>query len=348
MPPKLITILTPCYNEEANVREIHRRVLELAGSLPQYQFAHLFIDNASTDSTVEILREMAREDPTVKVIVNARNFGPDRSSMHAFLQAEGDAVGTVAADLQDPPELFAEMIREWESGYPIVAAIKNSSDENGLMYRIRTAYYRLVARLTNVKVLEHFTGFGFYDRSVVERIRTNFRDPYPYFRGMIAELGLPVAKVYYNQKRRERGITKNNFYTLYDFAMLGITNLSKVPLRLVIFTGFISAFLSFATGMFYLIYKLVFWSRFTVGVAPVVLGLFFLGSVQLIALGIIGEYVGSIHTTVLNRPLVTERERINFYAGSSGVSPADGNRPANTGRIGAVEREADGFSANDR
>jgi len=226
-------------------------------------------------------------------------------------RAEGDAVGILLADLQDPPELFVEMIHEWEKGVPIVAAIKNSSDESGLMYRLRTAYYRLVARLTNVEVLEHFTGFGLYDRYVIEKIRTDFRDPHPFFRGMIAELGLPYAKVFYNQKRRERGITKNNFYTLYDLAMLGITNLSKVPLRLVIFCGFISAFISFVVGIFYLAYKLVFWNSFTVGVAPLVLGLFFLGSIQLIALGIIGEYVGSIHTLALNRPLVTERERIN-------------------------------------
>jgi glycosyltransferase involved in cell wall biosynthesis len=204
------------------------------------------------------------------------------------------------------------MIHQWEQGFPIVAAIKNSSDESGLMYRIRTTYYRLVARLANVEVLEHFTGFGLYDRSVIEQIRANFRDPYPYFRGMIAELGLPIARVFYNQARRERGITSNNFYSLYDLAMLGITNLSKVPLRLVIFAGFISALISFILGVFYLVYKLIFWNNFTVGVAPVVLGLFFLGSVQLIALGIIGEYVGSIHTLVLNRPLVTEKERINF------------------------------------
>jgi glycosyltransferase involved in cell wall biosynthesis len=312
MPRKLITIMTPCYNEELNVQEIHRRVMAMAAGFPEYQFEHLFIDNASKDRTVAVLREMAVDDPSVKVIVNARNFGADRSGMHGLLQAEGDAVGSVAADLQDPPELFAEMIREWERGFPIVAAIKDTSDESGLMYRIRTSYYRLVARLANVEVLEHFTGFGLYDRSVVEQIRTNFRDPYPYFRGMIAELGLPVAKIFYNQKRRERGITSNNFYSLYDLAMLGITNLSKVPLRLVIFSGFISAMISFLLGVFYLIYKLVFWNNFTVGVAPLVLGLFFMGSVQMIALGIIGEYVGSIHTVVLNRPLVTERERINF------------------------------------
>ena len=312
MTTKLITIMTPCYNEELNVREVHRRVMAMAAGFPEYRFEHLFIDNASKDGTVQVLREMAAEDPSVKVIVNARNFGADRSGMHAFLQAQGDAIGSVAADLQDPPELFAEMIREWEKGFPIVAAIKNSSDESGLMYRIRSAYYRLVARLTNVEVLEHFTGFGLYDRSVAEQIRANFRDPYPYFRGMIAELGLPIARIFYNQKRRERGITSNNFYSLYDLAMLGITNLSKVPLRLVIFCGFTSAVVSFLAGVFYLFYKLIFWSRFNVGTAPLVLGLFFMGSVQMIAIGIIGEYVGSIHTLVLKRPLVTEKERINF------------------------------------
>ncbi|WP_109486755.1 glycosyltransferase family 2 protein [Occallatibacter savannae] len=312
MSQKLITIMTPCFNEEANVREVHRRLMETAAKLPGYRFEHLFIDNASTDRTVEILREMAAEDPSVRVIVNARNVGGARSGMHGFLNARGDAIGSLFADLQDPPELFIDMVREWEKGYPIVAAIKNTSEENGLMYRVRTFYYRLVARLTNVSVLEHFTGFGLYDKSVFDKIRSEFPDPHPYFRGIIAELGLPIAKVYYNQKRRERGISKNNFYTLYDFAMLGITNLSKVPLRLVIFGGFVSAFFSFLLGMFYLTYKLIFWRSFSVGIAPVVLGLFFLGSIQLIALGIIGEYVGSIHTLVLRRPLVTEKERINM------------------------------------
>lgn len=312
MTGKLITIVTPCYNEELNVRELHLRLMAVAAGLPEYRFDHLFIDNASTDNTVAVLREMAAEDSSVKVIVNARNFGHVRSPMHAFLEAKGDAVGILLADLQDPPELFAEMVQQWQAGYPIVAGVKNASAESGLMYAIRTAYYRLVGRLTNIKVVEHYHGFGLYDRSVVEQIRNNFRDPYPYFRGMIAELGLPLARVFYTQNRRERGITKNNFYTLYDLAMLGITNLSKVPLRLVVFCGFLSAFVSFVVGLFYLVYKLIFWSNFTVGVAPVVLGLFFLGSVQLIALGIIGEYVGSIHTLVLNRPLVTEKERINF------------------------------------
>ena len=309
---KRITIVTPCYNEELNVRELHRRMRAVMDTLPYYEYQHIFIDNASHDGTVAELRAMAAEFSEVRVIVNARNFGHLRSPMHAFLQADGDAVGFLFADLQDPPELFLEMITQWEQGFPIVAAIKTTSEESGGMYRIRTAYYNLVGRLTDVKVLSHFTGFGLYDHTVVELLKQKFNDPYLYFRGMIAELGLPHAEVVYNQGRRLRGITKNNFYTLYDLAMLGITNLSKVPLRLVTLAGFISAALSFVLGFFYLLYKIVFWNSFSLGVAPLVLGLFFLGSVQLLCLGIIGEYVGSVHTIVQNRPLVIEKERINF------------------------------------
>jgi len=309
---KVITIVTPCYNEELNVRELHRRMRSVMDGMPQYEYRHLFIDNASRDGTVNGLRAMAAEFPEVRVIVNARNFGHLRSPMHAFLEADGDAVGILYADLQDPPELFIEMLAKWEQGFPIVAAIKTTSDEAGLMYRVRTAYYNLVGRLTDVQVMNHFTGFGLYDRSVVTLLKQKFPDPYPYFRGMIAELGLPHAEVVYNQGRRLRGITKNNFYTLYDLAMLGITNLSKVPLRLVTLAGFISATFSFVLGFIYLVYKIVFWNSFSVGVAPLVLGLFFLGSVQLLCLGIIGEYVGSVHTFVQNRPLVIEKERINF------------------------------------
>ena len=309
---KIITIITPCYNEELNVREVHRRMRAVMQGMPQYEYRHLFIDNASRDGTVQVLRQLASEFPEVRVIVNARNFGHLRSPVHAFFEADGDAVGFLFADLQDPPELFVEMLAKWEQGFPIVAAIKTSSDEAGLMYGIRTAYYNLVGRLTDVQVLSHFTGFGLYDRDVVELLKQKFPDPYPYFRGMIAELGLPHAEVVYNQGRRMRGITKNNFYTLYDLAMLGITNLSKVPLRLVTLAGFISAIFSFVLGFIYFVYKIVFWNSFSVGVAPLVLGLFFLGSVQLLCLGIIGEYLGSVHTIVQNRPLVIEKERINF------------------------------------
>ncbi len=309
---KLISIVSPCYNEEGNVVPLTDRVRELFATLPQYRYEHVIIDNNSTDRTVEELREIAARDPNVKVIVNARNFGHIRSPQHAILEATGDAVVVLLSDLQDPPELIKEFLQQWEAGYPIVVATKSTSDESGLMYSIRSLYYKTIARLTAVKVVEHFTGFGLYDRKVIDVLRARFPDPQPYFRGQIAEIGLPTKIIHYNQKRRQRGITKNNFYTLYDMAMLGITNLSKVPLRLVIFSGFISALLSFVIGFVYLIYKLIFWSRFEVGLAPLTIGLFFFGSVQLIALGIIGEYVGSIHTIVQNRPLVTEKERINF------------------------------------
>ncbi len=309
---KLISIVSPCYNEEGNVEVLTDRVREIFAGLPQYRYEHIIIDNHSTDGTVEILRDIARRDSNVKVILNARNFGHIRSPQHAFLDASGDAVIVLLSDLQDPPDMIVDFLREWEAGYPIVVAIKSTSDENSLMYRIRSVYYKTVARLTDVKVLEHFTGFGLYDRRVVDILKRDFRDPQPYFRGQIAEIGLPHKELHYNQNRRMRGITKNNFYTLYDMAMLGITNLSKVPLRLVIFGGFVFALLSLIVGILYLIAKLIFWNQFQLGLAPTMIGLFFLGSVQLVAIGIIGEYVGSIHTIVQNRPLVTEKERINF------------------------------------
>jgi polyisoprenyl-phosphate glycosyltransferase len=208
--------------------------------------------------------------------------------------------------------MIKEFLREWEAGWSVVVATKTASEESGVMYAIRSAYYKAIARLTDVKVFEHFTGFGLYDRKVIDILRRDFRDPQPYFRGQIAEIGLPAKMLEYRQKRRVRGITKNNWYTLYDMAMLGITNLSKVPLRAVIFFGFVCAVLSMVAGLFYLVLKLLFWSHFQLGLAPTMIGLFFLGSVQLISLGIIGEYVGSIHSIVQNRPLVTEKERINF------------------------------------
>ena len=309
---KLISVVSPCFNEEGNVELLTDRVREIFAAMPQYRYEHIIIDNHSTDKTVEILRGIAARDKNVKVIVNARNFGQVRSPHHAIMQATGDAVIVLMSDLQDPPEMIVDMVREWEAGYPIVVGIKTTSEEAKAMYNIRSVYYKLVARLTDVKVLEQFMGFGLYDRRVIEILRSQFLDPYPYFRGMIAEIGLPHKQLNYRQKRRERGITKNNFYSLYDVAMLGITNLSKVPLRLVTFGGFIFAFLSLLTGFAYLVAKLVFWYKFQLGLAPTMIGLFFLGSVQLIAIGIIGEYIGSIHTIVQNRPLAIEKERINF------------------------------------
>jgi polyisoprenyl-phosphate glycosyltransferase len=309
---KSISIVTPCYNEEENVREVVRRTREVMKSLPQYDYEHIFIDNASKDTTVAILRELAAEDRRVKIIVNARNFGHLRSPVHAMYQASGDAVFLLLSDLQDPPELLTQMVEQWEAGYLIVLGIKTSSEESGLMYRIRTAYYRLIRRLTDIETFEHFTGFGLYDRVVIETLKTRFRDPYPYFRGMIAETGYSHVSIAYNQKRRERGITKNNFYTLWDLAMLGIVNLSKVPLRFATFVGFACAGVSVLFGLFYLVYKLLFWNNFSVGVAPIAIAVFFFVSIQLVCLGILGEYIGAIYTQVQNRPLVIEKERINF------------------------------------
>jgi glycosyltransferase involved in cell wall biosynthesis len=311
-----ICIMTPCFNEAGNVRELYTRIRAATAQVPQYEFEILFIDNRSTDGTVQVLRQLAAEDRTVKVILNARNFGHIRSPFHGFLQADGDAVITLASDLQDPPELIPEMIRRWETGMPMVLGVKTSSDENALMYWIRTRYYRLIKRLSEMETLEHVTGFGLYDRKVVEIIRS-FDDAYPYARGMISEMGLPYATIEYHQPTRRHGFTKNNFYTLYDMAMLGITNVSKVPLRLMTGFGFACAVLSILTSLGYLVYKLLFWNNFSVGIAPIAIGLFFFASVQLVFIGILGEYVAATHTQVLKRPLVIEAERINFDDASS-------------------------------
>jgi glycosyltransferase involved in cell wall biosynthesis len=314
---KTISIITPCYNEETNVEELYNRVHAEMVKLGKYRYEHIFIDNGSEDSTVAVLKKIAGRDHNVRVIVNARNFGHIRSPMHAFLQTQGDCVIGVVADFQDPPELIPQMIAKWEEGYAMVLCIKRTSEENPLMFWIRKKYYALVRRLSSIQTFENFTGFGLYDRKVVEAVRS-FGDPYPYFRGMIAEIGLPYYQLPYDQPGRKRGLTKNNFYTLYDTAMLGITNLSKVPLRFVTFLGFAGAILSLLTGLVYLAYKLVFWANFNVGIAPLVIGLFFLGSVQLLSMGILGEYIGSIHTQVQKRPYVIEKERVNFeYAPAS-------------------------------
>jgi glycosyltransferase involved in cell wall biosynthesis len=308
---KTISVITACYNEQDNVEELYDRVRAAMLKAGKYRYEHIFIDNSSRDATVAILKEIARRDHNVKVIVNARNFGHIRSPMHAFLQTQGDAVISLVADLQDPPEKIPEMIARWEEGYSMVLCVKRASEENPIMFWLRKRYYAWMQRLSSLDTFQNFTGFGLYDRKVVEAVRS-FEDPYPYFRGMIAEIGLPYYELFYDQPRRTRGITKNNFYTLYDLAMVGLTNLSKVPLRFVTALGFLCSLLSLLTGLGYLIYKLVFWDRFNVGVAPLVIGLFFLGSVQLLSMGILGEYIGAIHTQVQKRPYVTELERVNF------------------------------------
>lgn len=334
----LITILTPCFNEEQNVRELYEAVREVFAGLPGYRYHHLFIDNASSDRTVAILREIARRDPNVRVIVNTRNFGQVRSPFHALLQADGDAVIGIVCDFQDPPGMIADFLEKWREGYKIVLGVKAGSAEPGLLYALRSAYYRTLARMSNVELVINATGFGLLDRQVIEDLR-QIDDPYPYFRGLIAELGYPSAKVPYHQPRRERGITKNNFFTLYDLAMLGLTTHSKAPLRLAAMAGFAMSLVSLLTAIAYLVYKLLYWDRFVAGAAPILIGVFFFSSVQLFFIGILGEYIGAIHTHVARRPLVIEAERINF---EKGPSTAQGRAPIEPreARIAHVERSS--------
>jgi len=310
MKKKLISIVTPCFNEEGNVDELYERIRTVMSS-SKYQYEHIFIDNASTDNTAKKLRALAAKDKCVKVVLNTRNFGHVRSPVYALMQASGDAVIGMASDLQDPPERIPEFLQKWEEGYPIVIGVKEKSETSPLLHFLRTLYYRVLRSLSDVDLIENFTGFGLYDRKVMDIIR-EIDDPYPYFRGIVADLGFDVAKIIFIQPRRKRGLTKNNFYTLYDLAMLGLTSYSKVPLRIATMFGFLSALVSFLIGLAYLIYKLIFWYQFSLGSAPLVIGLFFLGSVQLMFLGIVGEYIGAIYTQVMHRPLVIEKERINF------------------------------------
>jgi glycosyltransferase involved in cell wall biosynthesis len=308
---KTISIVTPCYNEEANVEALYLQVREVMAGVGRYAYEHIFIDNASQDSTVPILRRLAAADPNVKVIVNARNFGHIRSPMHALLQARGDAVMLMVADLQDPPALIPRFIEAWESGFYMVIGTKSTSQEASWMFFLRKRYYALAERLSSLETFQNFTGFGLYDRKVIELVRS-FEDPYPYLRGMIAEIGLPYKKIFYDQPQRKFGITKNNWYTLYDIGMLGIISHSKVPLRLATFAGFAGAAGSFLVASIYLVLKLAFWYTFSFGLAPMLIGIFFIASIQLFFLGVIGEYVGAIYTQVQKRPYAIELDRINF------------------------------------
>jgi glycosyltransferase involved in cell wall biosynthesis len=309
---KTITLYSGTFNEVDNVEELLRRVwTAIAPFETKYRFEYLIIDNDSTDGTQDLLRRLAAEDKRIKVILNRRNFGHIRSGYYGLLQARGDAVVVLVSDLQDPPELIPEFIAKWEEGYKLALAVKAESEEARLLFLLRKAYYDLVARLSNVQLLKNATGFGLYDQEVIELLR-QLDDPYPYIRGILSDFGFPVAQIPFVQPARKRGITKNNFYSLYDNAMLGITSFSKVPLRLATMIGFAMSLLSLFVACGYLAYKLLFWNNFPVGQAPIVIGLFLFSSVQLFFIGIVGEYIGAIHTQVLRRPLVVEKERINF------------------------------------
>ena len=305
---KLLSIVTPCYNEEENVEELYVRVKNtMEENLSNYNYEHIFIDNASTDKTVEMLKDIATKDRRVKIIVNSKNFGHMRSPVHGMLEAKGDAVISIVSDLQDPPELIPEFVRKWEEGNEIVLGIKRQSEENGLMFKIREMYYGLLSKLSEIEIFKNYTGFGLYDKKAMQAI-AQLKDPYPFFRGMVAEVGYSVAKIPYDQPVRIKGITKNNFYTLYDIGILGIISNSKIPLRLAIFIGAFFGFISLLIGIGYFIY----WDSMSIGVAPLIIMSSFMFSLLLFFIGILGEYIGAIYTQVLNRPLVFEKERINF------------------------------------
>jgi len=311
MDKPLISVYTPCRNEEENIEDIYIAVKSVMESLPKYEYEHLFIDNASTDSTVDILKRIAAQDKHVKIIVNARNFGTVRSPFHAMLQTSGDVVIPLAADGQDPPTLIPFFIQHWEKGSKIALAVKKKSKEAWWMFAIRRLYYRIVKMISNVEVVENSTGFGAYDKCVVDELR-KMDVQYPYVRGLICEMGYKAATIDFVQPARKKGKSNNNFYALFDMAMLGFTTHSKIPLRLATLLGMFFGFLSFLVGLTYLIFKIVYWDSFMLGIAPLLIGVFFFGSVQLLFIGLLGEYIGAILTQVTKMPLVVEKERVNF------------------------------------
>ena len=309
---KKISVLIPCYNEAENVGPISRAVTEiLEKELPQYDYELVFIDNDSTDGTRDIIRGLCADNPRIKAILNARNFGQFNSPYYGMLQVTGDCVIEMVADFQDPVEMIPKYIHEWEMGYKIVIGIKTSSKENRLMYWLRSCYYKTIKKLSDVEQIEHFTGSGLYDREFIEVLR-NLDDPTPFLRGIVAELGYRRKEIPYEQPRRRAGKTHNNFYRLYDAAMLSVTSYTKAGLRLATIFGSICAVVSMLIAMVYLVMKLIWWDRFPAGMAPMLIGMLFLGSVQLFFIGFLGEYIMSINQRVMKRPLVIEEERINF------------------------------------
>lgn len=309
---KKISIMTACYNEEENVIPLTDAVRKImAEELPGYDYEHVFIDNCSEDTTLALLKEICKKDRHVKVIENARNFGHVRSPYHGILQTTGDCTISMAADFQEPPALIPKLVKKWEEGFKVVCAVKTSSKESKAMFGIRKIYYNMVKQMSEVESIDNFTGFGLYDKQVVAALRL-MEDPYPYFRGLICEIGFKRAIVEFDQPKRERGKTHNNFYTLFDMAMLGFTSNSKVPLRLATIVGFLFSLLSFCIALAYFILKLILWDSMQMGTAPILIGMFFMFSVQLFFTGLLGEYIAQILTKVTKRPRVIEDERINF------------------------------------
>lgn len=309
---KTISILIPCYNEEENVVPMSEAIVHLFETeLTQYNYELVFIDNDSQDKTRELLREICSKNANIKAIFNAKNFGQFNSPYYGILQTTGDCTISMVCDFQDPIELIPQYIREWENGYKIVIGIKTSSKESKIMYFLRSVYYKMIKKFSDVEQIEHFTGSGLYDKSFVDVLR-NLKDPKPFMRGIVAELGFKRKEIPYEQPQRRAGKTHNNFYTLYDAAMLSITSYTKIGLRLATFAGCGVGIISLLVALVYLIMKLVMWNSFQAGMAPILIGMCLLGSIQLFFIGLIGEYILSINARVLNRPLVVEEERLNF------------------------------------
>lgn len=309
-----ISIVIPCYNEEENVAAIAAAVKEqfdTAEILKKYDYDIIFMDNASKDATREIIRELGEKDKHIKAIFNAKNFGQFNSPYYGMLQSDGDATMLMAADFQDPPEMIAKYVEGWEEGYKIVIGIKEHSTDGSFIYALRCLYYKMIRRFSQVDQIEHFTGFGLYDRAFIEVLR-KLDDPTPFLRGIVAELGFRRKEIMYDQPKRRAGKTSNNLYTLYDAAMLSFTSYTKVGMRLATFAGGICAAISMLIALIYLIMKLIWWDRFPAGSAPMLIGMLFMGSIQTFFIGLLGEYVLSINQRVMKRPLVVEEERVNF------------------------------------
>lgn len=312
MTKKLISILIPCFNESENVVPMSEAVIhEMEEKLPQYNYELMFIDNYSTDGTREKIKALCAQNKNIKAIFNAKNFGQFNSPFYGMCQTNGDCTITMCCDFQDPVDLIPRFVAEWEKGYKIVAAIKTQSEENKIMRFLRTCYYKLIRKMSSVEQIEHFTGTGLYDKSFIDTLR-NLDDPVPFLRGIVAELGPQRKDILYTQAKRRAGHTHNNWYTLYDAAMLSFTSYTKVGLRLATFLGFFIAGFDLLFAMIYLFAKLLWWDKFPMGTAPLLIGVFFIGSIQLIFMGLLGEYIMSINTRVMHRPLVVEERRINF------------------------------------
>lgn len=308
---KHISIMTPCYNEEGNIMNIYQAVKGQFDKLPQYTYEHIFIDNYSTDRSREILRDLALKDKNVKVILNARNFGPNRSGTYGMLQGSGDALICIVCDLQDPPEMIPQFLEKWEEGYKVVLGQKTKSKENPVMYQIRKLYYKIMSFLSETEHLTNVTGYGLFDREVLDMIRW-MDDPDPYIRGLVPQLGYKWCLVEYTQQERKEGKSSYNFSRYFDFAITGVVHVSRKPLRVATLLGFIMSAISFCLALVYLIMKLIHWDSFIMGTAPILIGMFLLGSIQLAFIGVVGEYIGAILTKVTKRPMIVEEERINF------------------------------------